>query len=99
MLPLSVLLASLPLNGVCLLVQCYGMIMTPRLSKCHLALLWREGKQVNYHDNGDAESAADSGHRMQDDRDDFLITNGKQEALISLNADRWTGSPRLCLKY
>lgn len=31
------------LNAVCLLVQCYGMIMTPRLSKCHLAPLWREG--------------------------------------------------------
>ena len=31
------------LNGVCLLVQRYGMIMTPRLSKCHLAVHWREG--------------------------------------------------------
>lgn len=31
------------LNGVCLLVQRYGMIMTPQLSKCHLAVHWREG--------------------------------------------------------
>lgn len=62
----------------CLLsvLQCYGMILTPWLSKCHFALLWREGMQVNYHDNGDTESGASSGHCIGDDRDDFVYTNG-----------------------
>lgn len=73
-----------PLNGVCLLVQCYGMIMTPRLSKCHLAPLWREGaSRLITMTMGTLRAGADSGHCMRDDRDDFLITNGKQEALIS----------------
>lgn len=34
------------------------------------------GKRVNYHDKGDSEAGTDSGHCVQDDRNDFLITNG-----------------------
>ena len=74
------------LNGVCLLVQRYGMIMTPRLSKCHLAVHWREGASrliTMTMGNGDAGSGGgrpNSGHRIWDDRDDFLI---KQDPLIS----------------
>lgn len=54
------------------------MIMTPQLFKCHLGLLCREGKRVNYHDNEEAERGADSGHGIPDDQDDSRIINAEE---------------------
>lgn len=72
---LSVLLASPLLNGVCLLVQCYGMIMTLQMPpRCALK---RGASRLITMTIGALRAGAGSGHRRRDDRDDFLITNEK----------------------
>ena len=64
--------------------HCYSMLMPPPCRTArNLFLVRREGKRVNYHDNGDTGSGADSGHCTGDGQDDFPVSNENGEALIS----------------
>lgn len=66
------------LNGLCLLVPVlWHDNDSPALQMPPRSALEKEGKQVNYHNNGDTESGADAGHCIRNDRDDFLIANGR----------------------